>query len=139
MKKVFKGFIESVTPLEAERLGSAVCYGNGKGGFTIVDLTLGLQRSPIFAFQKIGGSKGAQNHYLSAGNFFDVIPYEGRYDAQPFALFQSSQNNRIEALPQQNLSAKKGQFRDLKWLHTIKYGRVIVAGANNEGLLILKP
>lgn len=139
MKKVFKGFVESVTPLEAERLGSAVCYGNGKGGFTMADLPLGLQRSPIFAFQKIGGSMGSQNHYLSAGNFFDVTPYEGRYDAQPFALFQSSQNNRIESLPQQNLSALKGQFRDIKWLRTINYGRVIVAGANNEKLLILSP
>jgi len=137
MKEVFKGFVDDVTPLEAERLGSAVCYGNSKGGFNIVDLPLALQRSPIFAFQKVNGSKGTQNHYLSAGNFFDVIPYEGRYDAQPLALFQSNQNNIIKALPQQNLSEIKGQFRDLKWVHSIKHGPVIVAGANNEGLLIL--
>jgi hypothetical protein len=138
MKQVFKGFVESVAPLEAERLASAVCYGNGKGGFSMKDLPVGLQRAPIFAFQKIQSSNGIENHYLSAGNFFDVIPYEGRYDAQPFALFRGRKDNSIEPIAQQNLLAIKGQFRDLKWLQTKRYGSIIVAGENDGGVLLLK-
>jgi hypothetical protein len=38
MQKAFYRLYRKVTPLQAERLGSAVCYGNGKGGFTIDDL-----------------------------------------------------------------------------------------------------
>jgi hypothetical protein len=138
MKKAFEGYAENVTPLQAERLGSAICYGDGKGEFTITDLPAALQLSPIFAFQKIPSSDAEGNFYLCAGNFFDVIPYEGRYDAQPLALFNSRKNNSIQAMPQANLSATKGQFRDLKWLYSSMYGPVILAAANNEKSLMLK-
>jgi hypothetical protein len=138
MKKAFKGYTESVAPLQAERLGSAVCYGNGKGEFTITDLPAALQLAPIFAFQKIPGSNAEENHYLAAGNFFDVIPYEGRYDAQPFALFRSYKNNSIQAMPQANLAAIKGQFRDIKWLQSINHGPLVLAAGNNEKMYILK-
>jgi hypothetical protein len=138
MKKAFKGYAESVTPLQAERLGSAVCYGNGKGAFAITDLPAALQLAPIFAFQKNPGRNAEENQYLAAGNFFDVIPYEGRYDAQPFALFRSLENNSIQVMRQANLSAVKGQFRDLKWLHSIRYGPIVLAAGNNEKPYILK-
>ena len=38
MKDVFYGWIDTVKPFLAERLGSAICYGDGKGGFSITDL-----------------------------------------------------------------------------------------------------
>jgi hypothetical protein len=138
MKKAFKGYTESVAPLQAERLGSAVCYGNGKGKFTMMDLPAALQLAPIFAFQKIPDHNAEENHYLAAGNFYDVIPYEGRYDAQPFALFRSYKNNSIQAMPQANLAAIKGQFRDIKWLQSIKHGPLVLAAGNNEKMYILK-
>jgi hypothetical protein len=137
MDKAFYGYAETVTPLQAERLGSAVCYGNGKGGFSINDLPVELQLAPVFAFQKIPGASGS-SRYLCAGNFFDVTPYEGRYDAQPVAFFSCQNGNRITAIPQANLSALKGQFRDLKWLNTVRHGPVLVAAPNNEKLLFLK-
>ena len=138
MKKAFYGYTETVTALQAERLGSAVCYGNGKGGFTINDLPAELQLAPVFAFQKVPGSSG-DNRYLCAGNFFDVTPYEGRYDAQPVAFFGSRKDNVIKLIPQSNLSALKGQFRDLKWLNTLRHGRIVVAASNNGKLVFLKP
>ena len=51
---------------------------------------------------------------MAGGNFFDVIPYEGRYDAQPLALF-SAKGNRLQYIHQPELSAFKGQVRDVKW------------------------
>ena len=73
--------------------------------------------------------------FLSGGNFFDVIPYEGRYDAQPLALFSSNKNNSVNYIPQVNLSQAKGQVRDIKWLHTAKYGEVMMVARNNEGII----
>lgn len=137
MAKVFYGYAETVTPLQAERLGSAVCYGDGKGGFTINDFPDALQLAPIFSFQKMPASP-EENRYLCAGNFYDVPPYEGRYDAQPVALFSCKKNKNIKAIPQANLSAIKGQFRDIKTLRTAKYGRIIAVAGNNEKLLFLK-
>jgi hypothetical protein len=138
MEKVFYGYMQTVTPLQAERLGSAVCYGNGDGTFTIKDLPPPLQLAPIFSFQKIKDTAAKENRYLCSGNFFEVLPYEGRYDAQPLALFTSTNDNRIIPIPQTNLAAVKGQFRDLKPLRSTTYGHLIVAASNNGNTLFLK-
>lgn len=135
MKDVFYGWIDTIKPIVAQRLGSAVCYGNGKGNFTVSDLPADLQLSPVFSFQKINKPLSNSNLYISGGNFFDVIPYEGRYDAQPLALFSLSKNREVKYMPQQNLTALKEQVRDLKWLHTAKFGDVLVVAANNSSLL----
>jgi len=134
MKDVFYGWIDTVKPYIAERLGSAVCYGDGKGNFTMKDLPAELQLSPIFSFQKVNKAPN-ENMYLSGGNFFDVIPYEGRYDAQPLALFNAAKNNTINYSPQSNLAGLKEQIRDLKWLHTAKHGDVLVVARNNSSLM----
>ncbi len=136
MKDVFYGWIDTVKPYHAERLGSAICYGDGKGNFTIKDLPNELQLSPIFSFQKIE-SKDNQKMYIAGGNFFDVIPYEGRYDAQALGLFKMNRNE-INFVPQINLSDVKGQVRDLKWLHTAKYGDVLMAARNDDNIVMLK-
>jgi enediyne biosynthesis protein E4 len=133
MKDVFYGWIDTVKPLIAERLGSAVCYGNGKGNFTMQDLPASLQLAPIFSFQKTAAN-GNANMYLAGGNFFDVIPYEGRYDAQPLELFTINNKNIILNISQQNLWTVKGQVRDLKWLKTAN-GEVLTVARNNEPLL----
>jgi enediyne biosynthesis protein E4 len=134
MKDVFYGWVDTLQPLIAERLGSAICYGNGRGIFSIEDLPETLQEAPIFSFQKIEASQNI-NQYLAGGNFFDVTPYEGRYDAQPLELFQVDKKNVISEIPQQNLSALKMQIRDLKWLHNAKYGDILVAAPNNNRLM----
>lgn len=133
MKDVFYGWIDTIKPLKAERLGSAVCYGDGKGKFAIIDLPAELQVSPIQSFQQIYTKEG-KNMYLSGGNFFDVVPYEGRYDAQALALF-TIKNTTVQYLHQPNLAGVKTQIRDIKWLHTDRYGDVLVVAPNNEKLL----
>ena len=133
MKDVFYGWIDTIQPIVAEKLGSVVCYGDGKGNFSMQDLPADLQAAPVFAFQKVAGANG-NKRYLLGGNFFDVTPYEGRYDAQPLALFSTGLKNGITAIPQSNLSGLKGQVRDLQWLRTAK-GKMLVVAQNNKPLL----
>ena len=136
MKDLYYGWIDTVKPLIAERLGSSLCLGNGKGNFTIQNLPAQLQAAPVFSFQKMV-SIGNTNDYLLGGNFFDVIPYEGRYDAQPLNVFSIDKNNKIVEHPQSNLLSLKGQIRDIKWLRTAK-GNVLVVAQNNGPLLFYK-
>jgi enediyne biosynthesis protein E4 len=132
MKDAFYGFAETVKPLEAERLGSAVCFGDGNGGFTVKDLPSNLQLAPIFTFQKTGLVNNI-NGYLAGGNFFDVIPYEGRYDAQALALFGISKQ-QVHYFNETNISGLKEQVRDIKWLKTSS-GPVLVVAGNNVPLM----
>lgn len=136
MKEVFYGWVDTVKPVMAERLGSAVLYGDGKGGFTITDLPLPLQRAPIFAFAQVNSKQGRQ--FLAGGNFFDVIPYEGRYDAQPLALFEAK-GSSILYIHQPQLAAQKGQFRDLKLWKAANGTTQLIGLRNNQAPLTLTP
>lgn len=137
MKDVFYGWVDTVKPIIAERLGSVICYGDGKGNFTINDLPESLQQAPVLSFQKIDEKEKGQSLYLAGGNYFDVIPYEGRYDAQPLALFSFGKNNIVKVIPQQNLSSIEGQVRDIKWI-TSSNGKTLLVARNNEALLLFR-
>ncbi len=69
MKDVFYGWIDTVKPIMAERLASAVFYGDGKGNFTINDLPATLQLAPVFSFQKIANNP-FHRKYLCSGRKF---------------------------------------------------------------------
>ena len=134
MKDAFYGFVDDMKPLLCERLGSAIAYGDGKGGFVLNDLPIELQLAPTFSFNKISGTTN-DNTYISGGNFFDVIPYEGRYDAQPLALFQSTKENKVNAVLQPNLAQVKGQVRDIKWVNGSQGKKMLAVARNNDQLL----
>ncbi len=138
MKDVFYGWIDTVKPYHAERLGSAVCYGDGKGNFKISDLPPQLQLTPLFAFQKVQQSITGKKMYIAGGNFFDVIPYEGSYDAQALGLFSIDKSNGINFIPQINLSNVGGQVRDLQWIKTSNYGDVLMAARNDSTIVLLR-
>ena len=133
MKDAFYGFVDTVKPFTAERLGSVVCYGDGKGNFDVQDLPSELQLAPIFSYQKFTTPSDQLNGYICGGNFFDVIPYEGRYDAQPLAIFTATGNN-LRYVPQSNLIKLNAQVRDIKWLRTVSNRNILVVATNNDRL-----
>ncbi len=137
MKDVFYGWIDTVKPLTAERLGSAVFYGDGKGNFMVNDLPASMQLSPVFAFHRMSDVDAKEKIYVTGGNFFDVIPYEGRYDAQALAIIKTNGKNNIHFMLQPEVAALKGQVRDIKWLNTTA-GGILAVARNNERLLLLK-
>ncbi|OIR02950.1 FG-GAP repeat protein [mine drainage metagenome] len=130
MKDVFYGWIDTIKPLMAEHLGSAACFGDGKGNFEIKDLPASLQLAPVFSFQKAD-----DNMYLAGGNFFDVIPYEGRYDAQPLAMMKIKKDKTIDYIHQSNLLDIKGQVRDLQWIRSANQNNYLLVARNNESIL----
>ncbi len=138
MKDVFYGWIDTIKPYHAERLGSAICYGDGKDNFQISDLPPQLQLTPLFAFQKMQQPITDKKMYIAGGNFFDVIPYEGSYDAQALGLFSIDKSNDIKYMPQMNLSNVRGQVRDIQWIKTAKYGDVLMAARNDNTIIFLR-
>ena len=119
--------------LKAEILASSCFINDGKGGFKRQQLPFQLQQAPIMSFAKGREEKT----FIAGGNFFDVIPYEGRYDAQPLALF-SYQNDTAGYLPRIAFSSLPGQVRDLKWIRTKNNQSVLSVARNNDAIVFFK-
>ncbi|HEY1112712.1 MAG TPA: VCBS repeat-containing protein, partial [Chitinophagaceae bacterium] len=129
---LFKDYIE----LKAENLASTCFLGDGKGGFRKVALPTPLQLAPIFAFSQV--APGSGNTFLAGGNFYGVIPYEGRYDALlPTTFAFNGQKGGFESTG--SLAITEGEVRDVKWVATATGEPILAVGRNNRPLLFLRP
>ena len=132
---VFYDLFKDYTELKAEVLASSCFINDGKGNFKRIDLPQELQLAPIFSFTPFDNKT---NDYLAAGNFYNVIPYEGRYDALQPTFF--SYNKKQGALQYDSeLASVTGQARDAKWINYAGGGKILIIARNNQPLIFLKP
>ena len=126
---LFKNYVE----LKAETLSSSVFINDGNGNFVRKDLPDDLQLAPVMAFAPFGSVAGS---YWAGGNYYGVIPYEGRYDALQPTAFTIDKDLSIGAV--RNLLPEiNGEIRDIKW---INYGgeQTLVLAFNNKGLTFIR-
>ena len=127
---LFKDYIE----LKAETLSTTCFMGDGKGGFTKTPLPKQLQLAPVMAWAQMRQTSSNQGLFIAGGNFFEVMPYEGRYDALSMALFSINKENKSQSVPQTNITSLKGQVRDMKLLRTIDHKEMLLVARNNDSL-----
>ena len=121
---LFKDYIE----LKAETLSSCCFINDGKGNFVKKELPEELQLAPVFAFAPVFAN--GQNSFIGAGNFYGVIPYEGRYDAllpTAFSFNKTKQSfNTVSNIP-----LLSEEVRDMKWVNSRNGKRILVIAGNN--------
>jgi len=130
---MFYDLFKDYTELKAETLSSSCFINDGKGNFKRVELPDELQLAPIMSFNKdlISGKQT----FLAAGNYFGVIPYEGRYDAlrpTAFTFDTASHNFHIDGA----INDSQGEWRDMKWILR-KNNPVLILARNNDKLIFL--
>ena len=129
---LFKDYLE----LKAETLGSCCFINDGKGNYKKVDFPDRLQLAPIFSFSPI--VLNGNNDFLAAGNFYGVIPYEGRYDGLfPTAFSFDKTTDSFKTLL--SLPTVEGEVRDIKWINYAEKNKILVIARNNDGLMFFKP
>jgi hypothetical protein len=133
---IFYDLFKDYTELKAETLGSACFINDGKGNFIKKDLPDELQLAPIFSFAPSYFSN--ENSFIAGGNFYGVIPYEGRYDAL-LPTFFSFDKKSSAFKTENNLSLLDGEIRDIKWLNYAKGDKIMLIARNNKELLFYKP
>ncbi len=132
---VFYDLFKDYTELKAEVLASSCFINDGKGNFKRTDLPQELQFAPVFSFVPFDNKT---NNYLASGNFYNVIPYEGRYDALQPTFF--SYNKKQGAFQYDSeLASVTGQARDAKWINYAGGGKILIIARNNQSLVFLKP
>jgi hypothetical protein len=128
---IFYDLFKDYKELKAETLSSSVFINDGKGGFKRFNLSDELQLSPVMSFASVGEKAG----YVAGGNFYGVVPHEGRYDALYPSLF--SFNDTATAV-YGTMPAINGEVRDMQWINTTGGKKLLVVARNNQPLLFLK-
>lgn len=127
---LFKGYTE----LKAETLSSSCFFNDGKGHFSIKELPDAVQMAPVFSFASIPNSKASD--YMAVGNFYGVIPYEGKYDALFPTIFSSNKTDNFTSASV--LPSVFGEVRDAKWLNCAGGKKLLVLARNNNKLVFLQ-
>lgn len=139
---MFYDLFKDYSELKAETLSSSCFLNNGKGnlpaghaGFSRINLPDELQLAPVMAFASADNIK--KGSFIAAGNFYGVIPFEGRYDAQQPTVF-SYESSAKKFSTQASISSFEGEARDIKWLNTASGNKIMVIARNNNSLQFYK-
>lgn len=129
---LFYDLFKDYTELKAEVLASSCFIGDGKGGFTRVDLPPDLQMAPLFAI-----SPAANESFIGAGNFYGVLPYEGRYDALYPTIF-SYQKNQKQFKTEFTVATVRGEVRNIKPIVGQQNQKTWMLVRNNDKIVFLR-
>lgn len=137
IEDVFVKKLDHVKKYTAETLSSVVLINNKKDGFTKTPLPSQAQWSPVFAFITADVNQDGSTDILAAGNFYGVIPYEGRYDANEGAVMLNENKNVFKIPdPLQTGFTVDGEVRDIVILKTIHRKKMMAVARNNSSLKI---
>jgi hypothetical protein len=114
---------------------SAILRNEQRGQrFTFLPMPAEAQFSPVFGIAPLDYDGDGDLDLALAGNFFDLLPELGRYDALKGLILQNSGKKfDVLTMTQTGFNAE-GQVRHLKKINT---GQLIL-GRNNDGLLIFE-
>ncbi|WP_423147726.1 VCBS repeat-containing protein [Rubrolithibacter danxiaensis] len=117
---------------------SSLLLNNGKLNFSLIALPLEAQFSPVFGIEVFDYNRDGKSDIMLTGNFFDVLPELGEYDANYGLILQGKGNHRFEVLP----SAKsglfvKGQVRHSNLIKDAKGNILIILAKNNDKLQVV--
>ncbi len=132
---MFYDLFKDYREFKAETLSSSCFVNDGKGGFKRIDLPEELQMAPVMSFAQVNNQNTTS--WIAGGNFFGVIPYEGRYDAlQPTLFSFSKSENKFKS--SSIIADFDGEVRDIKWLKGRGEYKVMVIARNNRELVFMR-
>ncbi len=118
--------------LVAYTLGSAVIW-NDNGILHMQSLPSFLQAAPVFSFTSYIDSHKTKT-YVAGGNFYEVSPYEGRYDAMLPVIFRFEKHEALQT----GLIPEKGCVRRMQSV-TMSNGKpALLMARNNDSLTLFK-
>lgn len=133
---MFYDLFKEYKEFKAETLSSSCFINDGKGNFTRVDLPAALQMAPVMSFAQMNSQPNPS--WIAGGNFYGVMPYEGRYDALQPTVF-TYQAAKKQFVVSSIIPDFDGELRDIKWIKTKDQNRILVLARNNQTLQFFKP
>ena len=139
IEQIFGEKLDNTKKLEASILSSVMLTNNGTGKYSVSKLPSSVQWSPVFSFLTVDANKDGKTDIISAGNFYGVLPYEGRYDAGFGNVLLNAGTNRFTVLsPYQSGFLATGEVRDIKKIKLANGSKCLLVARNNDGVLFLR-
>ena len=132
---MFGDMLKDSKELKAETLSSSCFINDGKGNFKRADLPQELQSAPLFVFTSFSYNNTIT--CMAAGNFYGVLPFEGRYDAMIPSFFSYS-NKTKQFNMQSTLPSMDGEVRDAKWINGAGGKKILIIARYNRELAFLQ-
>lgn len=137
--QIFGAALDTAQLLQVREMRSLVLWNNGKGVFSAAYLPAQAQWSPVMALYAGDVNMDGRTDIITGGNFYGVLPYEGRYDANAGNVILADGRKGWKALaPLQSGWQPGGQVRDIKALRTINGQQYYVVSRNNNNLLLFR-
>lgn len=123
--------IEGALKKEVYQSQSQVLINNGDGKFEWRALPVAAQFSPVYGIETLDFNRDGKTDILFGGNFFDVTPEMGQYDASYGLVMQGIGNGNFQPLDASSGFALKGQVRQIKIIKDPKGNDLIFVVRNN--------
>lgn len=124
----------SKKPWDVNCFTSGVYFNNGRGGFNFKAFPSSMQAAPLFGLAFDRTLAGI----LAGGNFYGVLPYEGRYDADYGDLLMINKKRDFNYIsPVASGFLLRGEVRDIKPIKTAR-GIIYAVAFNDKPMAFFK-
>ena len=128
INQVFGSKLDGSAILNASVLASVILINKGNLNFDTMQLPQQFQWMPLFAFEQL-----QDKSIIAGGNFYGVMPFEGRYDNALLPVMRYDRKGLLQAVP---LFAE-GEVRAMQWINIAGGKKALVIVRNNMELKIL--
>ncbi len=137
VQEVFGNRLNGAIVLQAQTLGNGIFMNDGKGNLKFQPLPLEMQTAPAFAYMIDDVNHDGLKDIIQGGNFYGVLPYEGRYDANWGDILINKKDHYEYASPVESGWLTRGEVRDIKKIKTAN-GYIYVVARNNDSLVFFQ-
>ncbi len=119
--------------LQANMMASVLLINNGNSTFTVQELPVEAQFSPVYAILAHDFDDDGDQDIALGGNLYNVKPEVGRYDAS-YGVFLENQGGLKFAAQKEGKGFKvKGEIRDM-----VLDGKTVIVARNRDSLALFK-
>ncbi len=126
---------EGTVKRRAVQSASCVLLNDGKGSLSLKSLPVEAQLSPIYGIEKLDFDGDGKLDVVLTGNFFDVLPELGRYDANYGLVLRGDGKGGFTNVPfDQTGFFVRGQVRRMQLAKAASGKRYLILAKNNDAV-----
>ncbi len=135
--EIFGEQLKGMNELTANTLSTSLLWNSGKS-YNLKKMPAQLQWFPVFTWSAADFGGDGKKDILAAGNFYGVIPFEGRYDAGYGQVLINNEKGWLTPSPLESGLRLDGEIRSIQQLRTLNNRWLYLVARNNGTLMVFE-